>query len=321
MDGKLLLQVDPRLTFSVNTQLKEQLKWLIGLGQIRPGDRLPAANQLADRLGVNRNTVQWVYTQLRDEGIVTIQKGRGTQVAQGQAVARLREQRTAMRGLLTQTIEEAAAHDLEGGDLFTAALAYTLLQGPQAAKRLRLLFVECREHDHPFYRSEIERITGGEVRTVFLDELRADSGVRDALAFSDRVVTTLNHADEVKVLLGASEARIAAIGASADTAVLLEIARLAPDTKVAFVCLGLSGGQWMAERVRSAGIGQIDVEPLGLDREAELADGIRLADRVYASAAAWPAVQAMAPGKAALYPMSLEKSSERLLAELADSRR
>ncbi|MBW7456203.1 winged helix-turn-helix domain-containing protein, partial [Paenibacillus sepulcri] len=80
MRNKICLQVDHRLTFSVNTQIKEQLKWLIGTGQIETGDMLPAASQLAATLGLNRNTVNWVYTQLRDEGLVSMQKGKGTQV-------------------------------------------------------------------------------------------------------------------------------------------------------------------------------------------------------------------------------------------------
>ncbi len=31
MDNDILLKVDPNLTFCINTQIKEQLKWLIGI--------------------------------------------------------------------------------------------------------------------------------------------------------------------------------------------------------------------------------------------------------------------------------------------------
>ena len=90
----LILKVNPDLSFSVNTQIKEQLKWLIGTGHIQPGDMLPSASQLADNLGLNRNTVNWVYNQLRDEGLVTMQKGRGTQVTSGAETEQLRRERT-----------------------------------------------------------------------------------------------------------------------------------------------------------------------------------------------------------------------------------
>jgi DNA-binding transcriptional regulator YhcF (GntR family) len=321
MDNELSLKVDPHLTFSVNTQIREQLKWLIGIGKIRPGDRLPPANQLADRLGINRNTVNWVYTQLRDEGLVVMQKGRGTQVARSQAVAQLQEKRQAMHRLLTNTIGEASVAGAELGELFTAALAYTLLHQDTPTGKPRFVFVECKEHDYPFYRREIERVTGGEVRTVFLEDLRgAGSGAAEALAFSTIVVTTLNHAEEVRALLTGFEARIVTIGAAVHAPTLLEIAKLAPGTKVSFVCLGKAGGQWMASRVKEAGIAQIEAESFGLDDKASLASSLKRSDRIYASAAAYPEVSALAPGKVAIYPMVLEKSSESLLAETGSAR-
>ncbi|MFJ9006999.1 GntR family transcriptional regulator [Streptomyces canus] len=43
-----------------------------------PGDRLPAARQLAKELGVQLMTVQSAFGQLRDEGLILTQQGRGT---------------------------------------------------------------------------------------------------------------------------------------------------------------------------------------------------------------------------------------------------
>jgi hypothetical protein len=38
MKKDIVLQVDHNFTYSINTQMKEQLKWLIGIGSIQPGD-------------------------------------------------------------------------------------------------------------------------------------------------------------------------------------------------------------------------------------------------------------------------------------------
>ncbi|MFF4845984.1 GntR family transcriptional regulator [Streptomyces collinus] len=46
--------------------------------EYEPGDRLPAARKLAKELGVQLLTVQSAYSQLRDEGLVLSQQGRGT---------------------------------------------------------------------------------------------------------------------------------------------------------------------------------------------------------------------------------------------------
>ncbi|WP_420035093.1 GntR family transcriptional regulator [Streptomyces sp. cg28] len=50
----------------------------IGDGEREAGGRLPAARQLAKELGVQLMTVQSAYGQLRDEGLVLTQQGRGT---------------------------------------------------------------------------------------------------------------------------------------------------------------------------------------------------------------------------------------------------
>jgi len=47
-------------------------------GQREPGSRLPAARQLAKELGVQLMTVQSAYGQLRNEGLILTQQGRGT---------------------------------------------------------------------------------------------------------------------------------------------------------------------------------------------------------------------------------------------------
>ena len=63
------------------------------------GDRLPPAAELAQALGVDRNTVLAAYRNLRDEELVEFRRGRGVRVADGagrravvpDAVARLVE--------------------------------------------------------------------------------------------------------------------------------------------------------------------------------------------------------------------------------------
>jgi DNA-binding transcriptional regulator YhcF (GntR family) len=316
----LLLKVDPDLSFSINTQIKEQLKWLIGTGHIQPGDMLPSASQLADLLGLNRNTINWVYKQLRDEGLVTMQKGRGTQVTNGVETEQLRRERLPMERVLTKIIEDVSAEGIDLNAFFIASLAYILLRNKQPSEHMRILFVECKGHDHLFYRREIERVTGGDVKTVFLEDLLPEGNeMTETFLHSNVLVTTLNHAEEVRKLCSRYDKKVFVIGATVDTALLLEIARLKPDTIVSFVCLGKTGGEWMANRVRDAGITQIRPDVLGLDERERLSNALVRSDKIYASAAVFPELKALVPDKAVLYPMMLEKSSENLLQEITMS--
>lgn len=319
-DGNLLLQVDPELTFSVNTQIKEQLKWLIGIGQINPGDMLPAASQLAVELGLNRNTVNWVYTQLRDEGLVSMQKGRGTQVIKGAQTEQLRKDRLPMQQLLENTIHEARSKEIDLQQFFMASLAYVLLHNPRPAGRMHILLVECKGHDHHFYRQAIEQATSGEVETLFLEDLNTNNKEIDqAVQQSQVIITTLNHAEEVKAQFARYDKKVLVIGATVDPSLLVEIAKLKQGATVAFVCLGKVGGEWMASRVQEAGIQQIHYETLGWDEHVQLADKFQHLDKIYASAAVFTELIKLIPEKVKLFPMQLEKGSENLLQDLSKS--
>ncbi|GFN30158.1 GntR family transcriptional regulator [Paenibacillus xylaniclasticus] len=318
IDKELLVKADSKLNFSVNTQLKEQIKWLIGLGRIAPGDMLPSANQMADLLGLNRNTVNLVYTQLRDEGLLAMHKGRGTQVLNNDHVSELRNSREKMQQLVVKTIEEAAAMRIPLTDFFTAGLAYVLLNESESIEPLRVVLIECKEHDHLFYRQQIERMTNGEVTTVFVEDLSSAEGkALQIMEQSDVIVTTLNHAEEVKQRFASMKKAVHVIGATIGMPLLVELSKFKPGSKVSFVCLGKAGGQWMARNVLDAGLEHIESHAVGCDNRAQLEKAIQQSDKVYASAAVYDELKEIAPDKVELYPMVLERSSANMLEELS----
>ncbi|MCI3922583.1 GntR family transcriptional regulator [Paenibacillus sp. TRM 82003] len=318
MIKNFVLQADPDFTYSINQQIKEQLKWLIGLGDIRPGELLPPAQRLAEQLGVNRNTVTLVYTQLRDEGLVAIRKGRGTQVVDGPAAARLRESRSKTYALLSAVTDEAAARGSDLTEFAVSTFAFVQLYRCQDARKKKILFIECREHDYPFYRNQIEQSTKGEVVTLFLEDVAENPRIlEDVASRSDLAVTTLNHVDEVRKLLSAASLRLVTVGAAVDVPVLLEIARLEAGSRVAFVCLGNRGGRWMADKVNAAGIRQIESIVADITDKEKLLNHIRRSNRVYASSAVFEEIHSLAPDKISLFPMVLESGSEELLKEVS----
>jgi len=59
-------------------QLKEQIKYGIARGHLKPGTQLPTVRKLAIDLRINANTVSRVYSELENEGLLATRKGKGT---------------------------------------------------------------------------------------------------------------------------------------------------------------------------------------------------------------------------------------------------
>jgi len=76
-------------------QVAAEIRRAIADGEAKPGERLPAAVDLAAILGVNKNTVLRSLQILREEGLLEFRRGRGITVAgtpeRGAVVQRARE--------------------------------------------------------------------------------------------------------------------------------------------------------------------------------------------------------------------------------------
>jgi GntR family transcriptional regulator len=87
--------LDPADPVPLHAQAAARIRRAIAEGAAKPGERLPAAVDLAAVLGVNRNTVLQALRLLRDEGLLERRPGRGATVVatpgQGRVVSQARE--------------------------------------------------------------------------------------------------------------------------------------------------------------------------------------------------------------------------------------
>ncbi len=72
------LRIDADSSIPLYTQIVEQIKDLIAVGEFKPGQQLPTVRQLASDLRINFNTVARAYSLLDQEGLISTQRGRGT---------------------------------------------------------------------------------------------------------------------------------------------------------------------------------------------------------------------------------------------------
>lgn len=194
-NNRLPLKINAASPLPINVQIKEQIKWLLGTNVIVPGDVLPSANTLADELKLNRNTIQWVYIQLQKEGLVEIQKGRGTKIVEGSKIEEYKRRNPYFNDVV-RFIDKANGLGYSTDNVILAAFAYAQLIETPITGSPRLLFVECKQTDCLFYIDEIKRLTDAEVSSIDISE--SHEKFIEAAQGADVIVTTLAHAERVR---------------------------------------------------------------------------------------------------------------------------
>ena len=61
----------------LSTAVTRQIEKLILQGILRPGERLPAERDLAEKLGVSRPSLREAVAELQDKGLLTTRAGAG----------------------------------------------------------------------------------------------------------------------------------------------------------------------------------------------------------------------------------------------------
>jgi DNA-binding transcriptional regulator YhcF (GntR family) len=74
-------KIDPSAPIPLQQQLVGCVRRAIAEGELGPGDRLPPAVELAEAVGVDRNTVLAAYRKLRDSRDLEFRRGRSVRVA------------------------------------------------------------------------------------------------------------------------------------------------------------------------------------------------------------------------------------------------
>lgn len=111
------LSVDRDYDLPLGVQLAWKLRALIASGRIAPGDRLPSVRELAERAGVNVNTVRSVYGRLESDGFLVSRHGLGTFAADPSPTT------ASIEHLAAAAVADARAEGLDPRDLATAIYA------------------------------------------------------------------------------------------------------------------------------------------------------------------------------------------------------
>ena len=137
-----LQAVEPRRLYR---QIADQIRTLIGKGEVAPGARLPAERDLAHQLGVSRPSLREAIIALEVEGLLDVRVGSGIYVTQANGASRAVE----IAGALGPFEVIRARRMIEGECAALAAKNGTAAQ-LRAIKRTHADLVrEARRHHNP----------------------------------------------------------------------------------------------------------------------------------------------------------------------------
>lgn len=132
-------QVDRAVDSPPYRQIASMLREAIRSGGLPPGERLPSETELIEHFGVARMTVRQAVQELRSEGLVIAEHGRGVFVRPAPQIRRLtsdrfaRKHRTGGAGALTVEAEDSGHSPQVDGNVVSHKKPNTL-----AAERLRV---------------------------------------------------------------------------------------------------------------------------------------------------------------------------------------
>ena len=234
---------------SIHVQVSEQFRHQIEDGTLPPGSRLPPVRELASELGINYNTVRFIYAELERDGYIVSEQGRGTFVAH-----RPPRMQGSSSQIVREMVDEALARAIMGGISAAefARMTYTRAKLFRRRRRPRVLFTECNETELKLFGGEVGAALGGMPELFLLDDLR-----KKRPPFFDRydiVVTTFVHLGLLAEVAG-RERNIVGVTLEPDyRSVVSSIFSLPPRSKIGLVCSSQFAAEHMMHFVQAAGL-------------------------------------------------------------------
>lgn len=205
----------------------------LATGDLRPHQRLPTCTQLAEQLGVNKNTVSKAFQSLAGRGYLRSERGRGTFVAKRVPRSARPEILAHLQDMLLLVLQEAKLAGLDQ-DRFLSLVGHAA-SCYYGARSLRVGFVECIPHDAAALSRDLQVALGQPVTPLLLDDVVADPAAM--LADFDLVGVSVAHLAELEEVLPSSGSpELIRLFVSPDPASLAEVVRLRAGTRVGIVC-------------------------------------------------------------------------------------
>ena len=109
--------INTSLMVPIYEQIVDQIKMLIGNGELKENDNLPSVRTLSKELKISALTVKKAYDNLESEGFTVTVHGKGTYVAATNTELLLEEQKKELEADLEQAIQKGRRCGISDEDI------------------------------------------------------------------------------------------------------------------------------------------------------------------------------------------------------------
>lgn len=231
------IQIGRQKGVTLYAQIKQSIRDVISKTPEGKSLVLPPQRDLAEKLGVSRNTVRTAYAQLEREGLVSSQIGKGTIVLSPANTIIRRNKLTLLSRIIEHSFEEALS------------LGFVLEEYQQAVKdflrekkklfgNVKLAFAECNNAQLHYFAKHLLDEPGVTIIPILLPELRKHpQNVLSKLLSADVVVTSFYHTDELEKLIPPGGPPLVGISLHLEMSSIVQIARIDKDARIGLISL------------------------------------------------------------------------------------
>jgi DNA-binding transcriptional regulator YhcF (GntR family) len=267
----LPISVDAHVPITINSQIAEQIKLLIAIGVLNANDALPTVTQLAKQLSVNHNTIAAVYNDLIVAGYLMAQRGKGTFVANTQAVQSIVTYRQVYE-LLEQTFVTASGLGLSASAFGSAAYAQSVMVSQRQVQTIRVAFVDRLQH-LPKIHTVLQTELGLEPELIDLSTVEGKSGA-NSLAGMDLILTLPQHLAAVRKVAKDNQ-EVIGLDIKPNLLLLADVSALPLHALVAIIASDTTEAEIMQQVLIEAGVTHVKYKTIAakeLTPKSQLAD-------------------------------------------------
>lgn len=275
------LELTPQSGVPLYVQLKQQISNFITAGIWEAGFKLPTERELAEMLGISRNTVSSAYKELESQQLLISLQGRGTFVAGDN----LKKETTGRKGRLLKVIdlalEEAAELGFSPEDFLNLATSRAL-ERKNSIETIDLAFVGTSEEQIFYFQQELGRQSGVKVKvhSFLMKEIKDNPrSARERLSSLDLIVTTLVKINELQDLIQPLATPIIGVALELEWETIVQMARLPKNSKLAIISTSQTFADQVQNTLHHSGITDLSFIPSTAQGEY-LASVIAAADAV-----------------------------------------